>query len=395
MVTSPRLFTRSFVLAVLSAHCFFISYNMAIAEVPRSLAGEPPWVVGIVVGAMGIAGTLARPLVGVWLEAGNRVKFVRLGAIGVVLAFGGYALDLGPWPMLVFRLVHGFCTGMYTTSLLSVVGGAVPADRRGTGIGLYQTSGAVAQLYSAPLAIWLIMVTDVRTAFIVSAVACVGALVCGGLVRDLHAPSVVRHVGPWWARTWVSRTALLPALVFLSVTAPYGAVQAFLLQFADERGLANPGLFYTVVAVSQVVARGSAGALVDRIRPVFTIVPALIFGAIGLLLLSMSHSQGMLMVSGLLYGLGLASTQTSIVALVVGRVTPRGLGAAMATYTMAWDAGLVLGGVMFGFVVDATSPATAFAIMSAMPLAGAALFVLRVAREPSAPVASPPAAAAV
>ena len=41
--------------------------------------------------------------------------------------------------------------------------------------------------------------------------------------------------------------------------------------------------------------------------------------------------------------------------------TPRGLGAAMATYTMAWDVGLVLGGVIFGFVVDATSPATAFA----------------------------------
>ena len=113
-----------------------------------------------------------------------------------------------------------------------------------------------------------------------------------------------------------------------------------------------------------------------------TIVPALIFGAIGLVLLSSVHSQTTLMVSGLLYGLGLASTQTSIVALVVGRVTPRGLGAAMATYTMAWDVGLVLGGVIFGFVVDATSPATAFAMMSVLPLLGAALFITRVAREP-------------
>ena len=70
--TPAPLFTRSFILAVISAHCFFITYNMAIAEVPRSLSGEAPWVVGIVVGAMGVAGTLARPLVGVWLESGNR-----------------------------------------------------------------------------------------------------------------------------------------------------------------------------------------------------------------------------------------------------------------------------------------------------------------------------------
>ena len=108
-------------------------------------------------------------------------------------------------------------------------------------------------------------------------------------------------------------------------------------------------------------------------------------------LLSITHTQGMLLVAGLLYGLGLASTQTSLVALVIGRTPAAGLGSAMATYSVAWDVGAVLGGTLFGFVVDATSPATTFAIISVLPIAGAALFLLRVARGDERAVETPAA----
>lgn len=83
----------------------------------------------------------------------------------------------------------------------------------------------------------------------------------------------------------------------------------------------------------------------------------------------------------------MASTQTSIVALVIGRTEPAAIGSAMATYSVAWDVGLVLGGMIFEFVVNATSRATAFAILSVLPLLGAVLFVLRVARVPASPSA--------
>lgn len=390
-LSEAPLLTRSYLLAVIASHSYFLTYHMSIAEVPWSLAGQPPWIIGVVVGAMGISGMLARPLVGVWLDGGNRMRLVKVGAIGTMIAFLGYALDLGPWSMFAFRLLHGLSMGMFTTSLLSVVGAAVPAARRGAGIGAYQTAGAVAQLYAAPIAIWIIVTTDARTSFLVTAGVAVTALLAGAMVRDTHAPPLQRSGTPWRSRSWVSRTAFLPAIVFLSVTAPWGAVTAFLLQFTDERALPNPGLFYTVVAISQVGSRASVGWLADRLSPNKTVIPALVLASLGLLVLSMAHSQFVLLLSGLLYGLGLASTQTSIVALVVARSRSSGLGSAMATYSNAWDVGLVVGGVVFGFVVDATSPATAFAMMSALPLAGAALFLLRVARDPAAPAAVPAA----
>ena len=379
----PSLLTRSYVLAVIASHLYFFTYHASIVEVPRALTHQPPWIIGIVVGAMGVAGMIFRPLVGVWLDGGNRVRMAKLGAIGTTIAFIGYGLDLGPWPMLVFRLLHGLTMAMFTTALLAVIGASVPPERRGAGIGLYQTAGAVGQLYAAPIAIAIAVVAGMNITFLLTAGVVFVSLVAASMVHDTHAPAVVTTPVPWRQRAWVSKTAFLPALVFLSVTAPWGAVTTFLIEFADERALSNVGLFYTVVAVSQVGSRASVGWLADRLHPAMTVIPALLAATVALLLLSITHTETMLLIAGLLYGLGLASTQTSIVALVVGRTAPAGLGSAMATYSVAWDVGLVLGGTVFGFVVNATSPATTFAIMSVMPIAGAALFLLRVVREPA------------
>lgn len=62
---SGELGGRGFVLALLAVHLYFVAYSMSIVGVPQSLQGQPDWLVGLVVGAMGISGMLTRPLVGV------------------------------------------------------------------------------------------------------------------------------------------------------------------------------------------------------------------------------------------------------------------------------------------------------------------------------------------
>ena len=52
----------------------------------------------------------------------------------------------------------------------------------------------------------------------------------------------------------------------------------------------------------------------------------------------------------------------------------------MATYTMAWDVGAVGGGVLLGFVIDATSYSFGFVVVGVLPIAGLALYLVRVAQ---------------
>ena len=48
--------------------------------------GDPNWLVGLVVGAFGISGALSRPIVGVGVDAGNRMTWLRLGAAGTAVS---------------------------------------------------------------------------------------------------------------------------------------------------------------------------------------------------------------------------------------------------------------------------------------------------------------------
>ncbi len=375
-----ELGTLPFTLAVFSVHFYFVAYFISVVEIPKSLEGEPDWLVGLVVGGFGVAGMVTRPLAGVLVDSGNRQRWLRVGAVGTAVAFAGYALSVDPWTMLLFRLLHGVAMGLFTTSLLAMVMALIPERGRGLGIGLYQSSNALSQLYASAAAIWLTAVTSFEFVFLVGAAASGIALLFGMFVAD-RAPGAPSEPPPWGERQWISRTGLVPALVFLTMTTTMGSINAFLPLFADERSLGNVGLFYSVYALALLPARLLSGALSDRVGRGPVVVPALLMGAVSLLLLSTTQSQWMLLLVAVIYGLSFASVQVTAVALVVDRTPLHQLGAGMATYTMAWDVGLVLGSVLLGFVVELTSYATTFAVGAALPLLGLVFYATRMRAE--------------
>lgn len=381
----PPLLSVAYAMAVVAVHFYFVSYTMSLVEIPRAMQDEPAWLVGIVVGSFGIAGMITRPLVGILVDGGNRQRWLRLGALGTVIAFAGYALELGPWPTMIFRAIHGVAMGAFTTALLSIVGSNLPPARRGLGIGLYYSSSSVSGLYGAAIAVWLFEGASLQAAFLVSGAAAAGALVFGALAGPgkANAP-VAPSDGPRKRPPLFSPTGLLPAVVFLAMTTPWGAINAFLPLFAEEQSLGNPGLFYTFVAIAQLTARALAGAISDRFGRAAVVIPALMIGFGGLVILSTAQTPVMLLASALCVGLGLAGTQTAIVALIVDRTPPAALGSGMATFTMAWDVGQVIGSIGLGVVAGFTSYAFVFGLCAISPLMGLALFVLRV-RHTAAP----------
>ncbi len=379
-----RLFTLSFVMAVFAVHFYFVSYTMSLLEIPRFLEDEPSWVIGVVVGAFGMSGMLTRPLTGILVDRGNRQRWVRIGAVLTIASFIAYAIVPAPWATFVVRLVHGSAMGLFTTGLLAVVTSQLPPDRRGFGVGVYQTSNTVAALYAALLAGWLITGASFTVAFLVSAGAGGLALLFGALAGDSPPEAFAqRSATAPPRREWISRSALFPAIVFLSVTTPWGALNAFLPVFAEVRELGNVGLFYTVVAAAQLAARASSGAISDRFGRSTVVLPGLVSAAVGLMILAAAETQIQLLLAASFYGLGLAATQTAIVALIVDRTPVPQLGAGMATYTIAWDVGQVIGSILLGFVVGVTSYAAVFAFCGLFPLMGLVFFVLRVRPLPA------------
>jgi MFS family permease len=376
----PSFRNPQFALATLAIHFYFVGYAIAIVNVPTSLADEADWVVGIVVGALGFAGMFTRPLVGVWVDSSARERWLTIGGVATIVAFVGYGLSLDPWVMLGFRLIHGVAMGMFTTSLLAMVASHIPARQLGLGIGMYQSGNAVAQLYGSALAVWIATQASHEAAFFVGAAATGLALMSGLRVHDLERPASQAGVA-WREREWISRTAVTPAIVFLMMTTTVGAINAFMPLFTEERALGNEGLYYTVWGATLLGARFLAGALGDRFGRTVVVLPSLAAQAVSLLLLSQAETQFAMLVSAAIGGMALGAVQVSVMSLIVDRTAPGRRGAAMATYTIAWDVGAVVGGGLLGFVVDATSYSSGFTLVAVLPLVGMVIYVTRVARE--------------
>jgi MFS family permease len=376
---TPSLRSPQLALATLAIHFYFVSYAIAIVNVPTSLSGEADWIVGIVVGALGFAGMFTRPLVGIWVDSSARERWLRIGGAATVVAFVGYGLSLDPWVMLGFRFIHGVSMGLFTTSLLAMVASHIPARRRGLGIGMYQSGNAVAQLYGSTLAVWIALHISHEVAFFVGAAAAGLALLVGSGVHDLEPPEP-QPSKSWGDREWVSRTAITPAIVFLMMTTTVGAINAFMPLFAEERTLGNAGLYYTVWGSTLLGARFLAGALGDRFGRTVVVLPSLAAQALSLFLLANAETQLAMLVSAGIGGMALGGVQVSVMSLIVERTASARRGAAMATYTMAWDMGAVLGGGLLGFVVDAMSYSSGFTLVAALPLLGMVIYVTQVAR---------------
>jgi MFS family permease len=270
--------------------------------------------------------------------------------------------------------------GLFTTALLAMVASHIPTATRGFGIGLYQSGNALAQLYAAPMSVAIADRFSFEVAFFVGAFAAGLAFLVGWVVRDLEPPAQDQPRVAWGQREWISKTAITPAIVFLTMTTTVGAINAFMPLHAEERVLGNPGLYYSVWGATLLGARFLAGAAGDRFGRTTIVVPALIAEAVSLFLLAGAETQTMLLMSAAIGGVALGGVQVSVMSLIIDRTPAARRGAAMATYTMAWDVGAVGGGVLLGFVIDATSYSFGFVVVGVLPIAGLALYLVRVAQ---------------
>ena len=149
-----------------------------------------------------------------------------------------------------------------------------------------------------------------------------------------------------------SKEALFPSALMFSVTFTYGSIVSFVSLFAQEKGLGNPGIFFTVFAISLIFIRAFAGKLSDIKGRKAVIVPGMLILVLGLFVLSMTNSFLLFVVAAFLYGVGFGLVQPAITAFLVDRVSDRTRGAAMGTFTAAFDLGIGAGTILLGVVLQ-------------------------------------------
>jgi MFS family permease len=187
--------------------------------------------------------------------------------------------------------------------------------------------------------------------FLIGAIIALFAMASSYLIHEdpLKKPAAPPAKG--W-RNFLLPSAFFPATLALLGSLSYASVVAFLPLFAHQKGIGNPGLFFSVFAIILLLTRGPLGRLSDRWGRATTIIPGFFLTASSLMLLALFPAFWAMMAAAILNGLGTAASQPSLMALAVDRCGPNERGAAMGTFSTAFDLGIGTGSFAWGIIVQ-------------------------------------------
>ena len=322
--------------------------------------------IGWAMGGASAAGVAIRPWVGRAVDTRGR-RFVALVGSGlhIVVAAGYLAVDsFGPL-LFVVRLGHGLSIALLFTTFFTIAADVVPPARRTEGIALFGLSGMLPMSLGGLLGDFVLARGTYQDLFMV----CLVAAVIAGLVAlpmpDSRPAGELPSQRSFLRAVWTPklRPLWLAGLGFALLVASYFT---FIKTFVLRSGVGSVGSFFTAYTVAAVVLRVGAGWVPDRFGPRRTVVPAFAMVVAGVVTLAWATSDLMVIVAGIICGIGHAYVFPIFSVLVVQRARAEERGSGLAMFTALFDLGLLVGGPLYGLVLDATGHEVMFTVAAGL-----------------------------
>ncbi|RIK34874.1 MAG: hypothetical protein DCC58_21095, partial [Chloroflexi bacterium] len=295
-VRQPIL-TRPFVTLCFGGFTLLVSFMLLLAVLPlyvKDERGAGDGIVGLVIGVFALAALFPRPFIGREIDRTGGKRFLLAGAAIFALSSLLYIVATSIPLLLAVRMLHGIGMACFHTAAFTMVADLAPAARRAEAMGIWGMMSTFA-IASAPyLGLLIHDGPGNRAVFLTSTALALLALGIMSTVRQpaREAPAATHSA----ARSGLIEPAVfVPAILVLSFTLVYGAVQSFVLIYAEERAIANAGLYFSAFAGATLLARLFGGRLADRHGRWAIILPSLGLTVLAMLLLSVTSSLALLL----------------------------------------------------------------------------------------------------
>jgi len=250
---NETLFTRNFVLTSLSTVAIFTSFYFLLVTLPRYILDElhgSESEIGLIIGVFTISAVLLRPFIGQEVDRRGRKVVLIAGLIVFFLSMLFYNYTRSVEELLMLRVLQGIGWGAATTAATTLIADVAPPNRRGEAMGIFGMSANVAMAVGPTLSIVLLESSSYTTLFITSsAIALISLL----LALPISETAVVHPETPLF-----SREAFFPSAIMFTISLTYGSIVSFMPLFATKQGITNPGIFFTVFAITLILVK-SAG----------------------------------------------------------------------------------------------------------------------------------------
>ncbi|MFD2444406.1 MFS transporter [Bacillus sp. CGMCC 1.16607] len=355
MDKSTRLWTKDFISISFSNFFLFMTFYFLLVSLPVMVIQQfdgSKTEAGLITTVFLISAILIRPIAGVGIEKFG-IRSILLTAL-IIFLFASILYFFAPSLsiLLVVRFLHGIGFGMATTATGGLVANIVPDSRRGEGMGYFIMSSNLAMVLGPFIGLTSIQLWDSKVLFSISVFCAMLALLAG---LNVHFPTSKQkdkiHV-PFRFQNFFEPSAVPISLVGAFFAIVYSGVLSFVSVYAKEIGLIEvSSIFFVVYAAVLLLSRPFTGRWFDRFGPNVIIFPCIILFAIGLFLLSVSHSASVFLISAALIGVGWGTIFPSLQTIAIQKAAPGRSATATATYLSIFDTGIGFGSFIVGMVV--------------------------------------------
>ncbi len=365
------IWNRNFICAVLANLLFVLAHysvNTLVATYTTYL-GTTPVIMGLITGLLLGVSLALKPITGPMITKIDKRKLLIL-----IYALGGF-VNLGyalfhNVPMFVgFRVLHGIQYGFAGSLVMTLAADSLPDEKMASGMGMFGIGAAVGTAFGPFIGTSLLAFgtntfnnKDVgfTLVFLFAAIALTLAMIPSFILHpDAKTKADVASMGAWY-KNIISIHAIPVTIVLLFVVTGNAVYGAYVINFANEQGIANISVFFLVMAGVLFVSRPLSGALIDRFGVAKVVIPGLILFALSFFLFGSSKTLGMTLVSAVIAAVGIGATQPALQAMCIQTEMPLKRGVASNTFYVGMDSGLFLGPVLGSLVYEQSNFADMF-----------------------------------
>ena len=357
----------------LVSSCMFF-HNAVTTLYVVSIGGAASYA-GVMLTCFTIVATIMRIVAGRLVDIKGRRRIILIGL--VIYAAATASITIEYLPYLPFaRALQAIGYSMTTTGIAVALTDVIPIPQMGEGLGYSMLANNVASALGPIIALGIYSLTEnYAIVYYVSicllAVSFVIMMFCRYEAdKEFFERKRSYELAVLGARaesagpkadggkrsllsTLFAKEALPSTITGIFIFLGNGAIVAYIVLYATEIQIEKASLFFTLQAIMTITTRLLFAKLSDKYPPLVSIIPGTLILVLGYDFLVAAPNQHLFFyLAGAALGMGGGIATPALNAEAVRYVPQSRRGAASATFFMATDIGIGIGGVLWGKILD-------------------------------------------